>query len=804
MPKEFKPGFELPVALTGHPLKQVCFAIPDVAEYRRAFWGHVFELARSWKWEQDAPSDTRNQIAAEYWEQLLYSNLTNFIDDPDCAAPQANTCQTYPPTAAFIQWFPNDPVYTPDFVGEGYNNPAWYFATLPSNIAYGSQYGDVITSLDRFPPGSLPDILPASGLPRFRINVNGVGTVKAKLVNMFGGSLIQTTVDDDIGTLNFIDVSRDTVSAPPETNGELEVEINLTTPGAHHIDFIVISWVNASIPFLHHGGGLRSVELCGFDEMPIYSPPFRFTEACGLEFYDGEAWQPVTGWTDFAPDCFTGPAGATLFIRDPGDGQLETSPDNAVWSDVPNAAYVHLNGDIPMTGGLEILGVTDEVKLTIRGVGTPYQTNKLVSFRDADNVERAWINPRGDAVFSGNAAGTRALELANGGIGIDYNKYMWWKDNVGAYRIAFGVGSNVMFFRSFPSGLRIDDSGGNSQMLMDATNLWRFQNTVPTTGVTQFRVKSGEAQGSSALLTLERNDGNSTLTVGDTGNIIARRRGQAVNAVSDVLQLDNRAAVPGGAGLGVNLRMSASSSTQSAREQGIVRTAWDDATDATRKGHMSLIAFDTAEREFVRGAGNGSAATIGFLGATPVERQIIGGDAQGNQLLYDLIAALTSYGLIDITGVTLGLTCCENFEFCKTYDFTLEQYNSYWNYSNGNWVEGFGIGKDAVTGRIDISLLFSPDCDLIEIEMQGTQATAGETQSILVSDNAAHNDPFIDATPPPISPWNVGFAKIGVPVGVPAIYVTITASAESAPSITAITIRGRSSGGIPEGAIDCA
>jgi len=303
-------GYQLPTPQTGFALRRVCFDIPDNDEYKRAFWDRVFQLAQPYNWQQDNYADQRNHVAAEYWEQLLYANLVRFIEEDDCGVPQPNTCQTYPPTAPFIQWFPNDPVYTPDFVGEGYNYPAWYFATSVSNLALGSQYGDVITSIDRFPPGSLPEVLPASGLPRFRINVNGTGVVKTKLVNMFAGSLIQTTVDDDIGTLNFVDVARDTIAAPPETNGELAVEFNLTTPGAHHIDFIVISWINSSVPFLHHGGGLRSVELCGFDEMPIYSPPFRFTEACGLEFYDGETWQPVTGWTDFAPTCFQGLPGA--------------------------------------------------------------------------------------------------------------------------------------------------------------------------------------------------------------------------------------------------------------------------------------------------------------------------------------------------------------------------------------------------------------------------------------------------------------------------------------------------------------
>lgn len=39
----------------------------------------------------------------------------------------------------------------------------------------------------------------------------------------------------------------------------------------------------------------------------------RFTDECGLEYSndDGSSWTPVSGWTDFAPACFTGPQGET-------------------------------------------------------------------------------------------------------------------------------------------------------------------------------------------------------------------------------------------------------------------------------------------------------------------------------------------------------------------------------------------------------------------------------------------------------------------------------------------------------------
>lgn len=355
IPEHRRRAFILPEQLTGHPLRSICFDIPDVAEYRQAFWGHLWALGENFVWEKTSNADTRDVQAAEYWRQILSINYTRWLDDEAC---DSDSCRTYPPNAPFIQWFPNDPYLSPDFVGEGYNAPAWYLATTASNIAYGSQTGDVITSLDRFPPGSLPDILPASGLPRFRINVSGEGTVKATLTNLFGGSLIQTTIDDDILSIKFIDVSRDTISLPPETQTDLTVEFEFTTPGAHHIDFIVVSWINSSIPFLHHGGGLRKVELCGFATMPVVSPPFRFTEECGLEYYNGEEWLPVEGWDDFAPACFTGPAGPAgadgadghgIYIRETTTGLMQSDepdfdPETLIY------AYYRANATRPAVG----------------------------------------------------------------------------------------------------------------------------------------------------------------------------------------------------------------------------------------------------------------------------------------------------------------------------------------------------------------------------------------------------------------------------------------------------------------------
>lgn len=289
--------------------------IPNILEHRAAFQGAVLNLAHWYSWQLDDLH--QGKAAAAVWEQIYLDMMETFYD----GCPDDKPCHTFTPAAAFIEWFPNNPYTQPDLVTDGYNQPAWYQATAISNAVLGTQYGDIATDLTRFPPGSLPTIIPASGLPRFRVNLVGEGRVTLALLNIFGGSIAQITIDDDITTLRLIDSDRDLIAVPPETATETIVEVEITGAGAHHIDVIIVSQINDSIPFLHHGGGLRKVELCGFESMvTLPNPIFRFTEDCKLQVsYNGSDYEDIPGWTDFAPVCFAGAPGAPGADGAPGD-----------------------------------------------------------------------------------------------------------------------------------------------------------------------------------------------------------------------------------------------------------------------------------------------------------------------------------------------------------------------------------------------------------------------------------------------------------------------------------------------------
>lgn len=307
-------GWLLP-SVVNPPRVCVQLWIPDDTNHKRAFWGALYALSEWWNWQRDDSKTARD--VARVWLDVFFQAQEQNLEYDACEDVGDDKCFSFPPNAPFIEWFPNNPYTEPDLVGEGYNSPAWYLATPASNLAYGTSDGDVITSLDRFPPGSLPSIIPASGLPRFRVHVNGTGVVKLHLVNMFAGSIAQITVDDNILGARFIDLLRDAISAPPEVNDLIVIETYIDTPGDHYIDVIIVSMFNDQLPFLFHGGGLRKVELCGLNASEQCGDVMAIKEirvnGCNLEVLyttsEDDEWVVVGDLTDCVVPGPQGPQG---------------------------------------------------------------------------------------------------------------------------------------------------------------------------------------------------------------------------------------------------------------------------------------------------------------------------------------------------------------------------------------------------------------------------------------------------------------------------------------------------------------
>jgi hypothetical protein len=116
------------------------------------------------------------------------------------------------------------------------------------------------------------------------------------------------------------------------------------------------------------------------------------------------------------------------------------------------------------------------------------------------------------------------------------------------------------------------------------------------------------ASGGSIAITGSGSTSAASLTVSDS----------ATNtATNTIIAAHNSSGTPTtGFGSGISLR--AKSDTTNDRDQAFISSSWATATDATRKARLTLSAYDTAARECIRAEASGTAAMLGFFGASAV------------------------------------------------------------------------------------------------------------------------------------------------------------------------------------------
>jgi hypothetical protein len=151
--------------------------------------------------------------------------------------------------------------------------------------------------------------------------------------------------------------------------------------------------------------------------------------------------------------------------------------------------------------------------------------------------------------------------------------------------------------------------------------------------------------GGSTIVDFNRRPSDNSTGVGGTARCWTKTA-QATNAF-EVL-------VPGGAGLrlaatpaGVVQQWQDTSTTN--RQQSAATASWADSTDATRKARVVFDVYDTAARECLRLEASGTAAMLGFLGATATAREALAADAT------DLATAIALVNDIKAKLVTKGL-----------------------------------------------------------------------------------------------------------------------------------------------------
>lgn len=104
------------------------------------------------------------------------------------------------------------------------------------------------------------------------------------------------------------------------------------------------------------------------------------------------------------------------------------------------------------------------------------------------------------------------------------------------------------------------------------------------------------------------------------------------------------------AGFGVNVAFRLESTTNASRVCGAFDAVWADPADATRKGRFVFYVTDTGNREFLRGQASGTAAMIGFLGASAAVQQT--GDAGTALVTFGLMSGTPTFAAANISGST--------------------------------------------------------------------------------------------------------------------------------------------------------
>lgn len=216
-------------------------------------------------------------------------------------------CVEYAPDATAVSWAPTDPYVTPDLLPNGYALPPWFISD-----------GEVYTDITRLPL-AFPPLLPPDGYPRFRYNFivgpSGLATVEIHLKRIFQGGLALISLDDNVSSVDFIDLETASVLDLATINAILGTILDgglvrdhvyervVTGAGLHHIDVTFIPKVTADT-LLGFGGGLKKIVLCGEDSIgTMPAPEFRLNNG-RLE------WRTADGavWIDLGN--VTGPQGA--------------------------------------------------------------------------------------------------------------------------------------------------------------------------------------------------------------------------------------------------------------------------------------------------------------------------------------------------------------------------------------------------------------------------------------------------------------------------------------------------------------
>ena len=240
--------------------------------------------------------------------EIIWQFIKTITTPPE--APSDNECFEYLPSASFVKFYPDNPYIAGD-IKSGWWNEAWFqwqdfFSLVPDwaedwiGGAVGGlleyQDTDVLCNIASLAYPTWGAFFDAGGVfPKIEIRFSGTGQINVSLLSfpLGGKAIIELDTEPNIldiltgGVLDpgafMIELNRDILSFPPQEYPLIVIPIEVTTPGSHVLYINFIPLVNDETTFLGFGGGIRSVELCGFAEVGDVGIEQIFWDGCALK-----------------------------------------------------------------------------------------------------------------------------------------------------------------------------------------------------------------------------------------------------------------------------------------------------------------------------------------------------------------------------------------------------------------------------------------------------------------------------------------------------------------------------------------
>lgn len=253
-------------------------------------------------------------------------------------------CENLPLFAPNIDFHPNHPYDSPDFVPTGYACPPWNIVTVPDTPT-GFRVGDVainpLCALFGFPP-----VIPISGVPRFQIHVEGPADVDIEFMDVFQGGIAIIYVDSvphswhDLQLFNVADIVNvaalsdlvgiaiDALIKPVEQD-----QISITESGPHIIEVQFFPRPALDLT-LGWGGGIRAIQICS-SEVQVDLTQF----VTDVRLNDGVLEKEIDGsW--IAAEAVTDHVDASVLVRGNGCSIEGLRAWDANWFTLPDTDFV--------------------------------------------------------------------------------------------------------------------------------------------------------------------------------------------------------------------------------------------------------------------------------------------------------------------------------------------------------------------------------------------------------------------------------------------------------------------------------